>query len=587
MTDAYRITEEKCAQYLLEEPNPTLRAQIEQLLRSNTALGWQELFNRMDTYLQFGTAGLRGRMEAGYNRMNLVLVFRFAYALALEINEEKDKKRHIVVGYDGRLNSKEFAFEIADVVRSLGISVALFDQTIPTPICAYAVKHCEAKASVMVTASHNPGYDNGLKLFDEQGAQAFGSMLARIEKHMLQAPLRHQFLKMYENAPQKTLQSIGDDVVHHYMKDIETTKFFDNNELDHDINIVYTPLHGIGKKFFLKALRQEGFNHITLVEEQAEPDGKFPTVVFPNPEENHTLDFAHQLASVLKYDWVFANDPDADRLQVSCSDSAHNFIKLSGNEMGCILGYFALLKAKKKGISPLIASSIVSSRMLKAMCAKMNALYVDALTGFSNIIHAALEAEKKQGHQLVFAYEEAIGFLCGKVVLDKDGISAGARFMEIAGYLKKQKKTIWQLLDELFLEFGIFVNTQWSLRFDDSFAMASMQKFMSEVRMIPVEKIAKSLGQSECRKYDLQMIERDNDYETMQANVVIFEAKDRARLIVRPSGTEPKIKFYLETSEQASDQQSLWNKKRELNETVQKLRHNIENLFRDERGQDI
>ena len=195
---------------------------------------------------------------------------------------------------------------------------------------------------------------------------------------------------------------------------------------------------------FLTALSEEGFHQVEMVSLQAEPDGEFPTVSFPNPEENHTLDMAHELALKKGIAWVLANDPDADRLQVSTLDDSGSFRKLSGNETGAIFAYFSIIRAKRLNFRPILASSIVSSRMVKNMCQKLGADYVESLTGFGNIVAEAIRAEHDTGNQFVFAYEEAIGFLVGTVVLDKDGINAGVRFMEIIRYLKDTKKTVWE-----------------------------------------------------------------------------------------------------------------------------------------------
>lgn len=578
--NSYKHIEKKCAQYLLEEPNEVLKSEMRDLLDANTEDSRHELVSRMSHHLRFGTAGLRARMEAGYNRMNKVSVYRFSYALGHEICQGRQGSTDVVLGFDGRKNSRDFAEEVAVTLGSMGANVHLFDMNIPTPICAYATKHLQAAIGIMITASHNPSYDNGIKIFDRRSAQVTGPALQRIETNMALAPLRPDFIGDHEGyirhfSPKK----IGDEIIASYLHDIKQTQFFASDLLDHNVGIVYTPLHGVGKKFFLQALSQEGFNKVVVVAEQAEPDGGFPTVAFPNPEENHTLDRADMLAIATKCEWVFANDPDADRLQVSCYNSSGRFSKLSGNEMGSILGYFAILRAQEMGIKPLLASSIVSSRMLRAMCLQMGAHYVDSLTGFSNIADSAMRAETNGDHVFVFGYEEAIGFLVGQVVLDKDGINAGARFMEIVGYLSKSNKTIWQLLDELYLRFGLYVNTQWSMRFDDIAAMTTMAKMMAKVRALSTSEVANCLGQSECKKFDLSFEQKNNCYEGLRADVVIFEINQVVRLIVRPSGTEPKIKFYLELFDRATDLHLLSNKRSQLREKIAEQRANIEILF--------
>ncbi len=440
-----------CDEYLLEEPDADLRAQIQHLLSLKEA-GLLELENRLMHHLTFGTAGLRGRMEAGYNRMNLVSVYRFSYALGNEIllNNASGNKR-IVIGYDARENSELFALEAGRILCSMGADAHIFAACVPTPLCAYGVKFLTAEAGIMITASHNPKWDNGIKLFSKNSAQAHGRILKVIENHMVNAPLRSEFFaKHIHTLAAVRPQEIKEEVFLDYLAEIKKTKLFSREEVDAKINVVYTPLHGVGKKFFLAAVKEEGFDHVTVVEAQAEPDGQFPTVAFPNPEENHTLDLAYEVARAHDISWVFANDPDADRLQVCFRDENSDFRKLSGNEMGTILGYFAIKKAIAKGINPLVASSIVSSRMLRVMSEQLGAQYVDALTGFSNIVFSSLRKQNEGICRFVYGYEEAIGFLVDQVVLDKDGINAGARFMEIAGYLKKCNQTIMQFLETLY-----------------------------------------------------------------------------------------------------------------------------------------
>lgn len=572
-----QIIVDRCERYLMEEPMKKLRAEIQELLSSTKQEQWQDLRDRMQHNLSFGTAGLRGKMEAGYNRMNLVSVFRFSYALIQDLSAH-NKNVSVVIGYDARQNSRAFADEASLVFTSMGIAVHVFSTCMPTPLCAYATKRLNAAAGVMITASHNPVYDNGIKVFEHTSAQATGGLLRRIEANMAEVPLRSDFHRTISGNTLLKPKVIGDEIVDGYMRDIKETRFFPEKILSRDVKVAYTPLHGVGKKLFLRALLEEGFDNVMVVKEQSEPDGSFSTVQFPNPEEENTLNLAHRLAYEHACDLVIANDPDADRLQVSYPDSSGQMKKLSGNEIGSILGYFSILRAKEMGIRPLLASSIVSSRMLKTMCKAMNAQYIDALTGFSNIVSGIQNTKFDPEHRFVFGYEEALGFLMGLIVLDKDGIHAGVRFMEIAGLLKSAKKTIWQLLDDLYLKFGIFINTSWSWRFEGTHSMDLMKSVMAKVRNIELFRVAQLLDQSECKKFDL-LDEQKGSYEGLCADVVIFEMEGRCRLIVRPSGTEPKIKFYLELFDQATDQQMLSNKRSELSGMIVKLKNDIDRVF--------
>lgn len=547
--------------YLLEEPEDDLRKQIESLLENEDAAK-KELEDRLGKNCHFGTAGIRAKMEAGYNRMNLVSIYRFSHGLAQELLNEQPQPK-VVIGFDGRNNSKKFAEEASQVLSLLGLEVVILEKCVPTPLCAYATKYFNALVGVMITASHNPAYDNGVKLFGSNSAQLNGHKLKKIESYMESAPMRTEFYQGKNRVfiePQKCSELFAS-----YLKEIKKTALFDNESIDRTVSVVYTPLHGVGKELFLNALAAEGYSNIRVVSEQAMPDGNFPTLVFPNPEEEHTLDKAHQLAQNSHSSWVFAHDPDADRLQVSCPKNGE-YTKLSGNEMGVILGYFAIQKAKKLAIKPLVASSIVSSRMLKSMALSLDAQYADGLTGFSNIVEKALKAQELHDCHFVFGYEEAIGFLMGQAVLDKDGINAGLRFMEIAGLLKQDKKNIWQLLDELYLRFGVFCSTQWSIRFDGVGSMAKMSQLMQQLRNESPE-IAHMLKGPKASYYDLLMEQKNNCYTGLSADVLIFETM-AVRLIIRPSGTEPKIKVYLEIMDRVDDPLMLSNKRAELEEKM-------------------
>jgi len=558
---------QRCVNYLAEEPDEVLRSELKALKPG------PDLYDRMAHYVRFGTAGLRGRMQAGYNRMNIPTVYRLAYALGQEIGPHG----RVVVAFDGRHNSELYAREVVQVLGRFKAEILLFSESIPTPLCAFATKYLGGTIGVMVTASHNPAYDNGIKLFNNQGAQAHGPILTNIEKNMAQAPLRPDFYAG-DNAQVSGI-IIGEKIFQAYNQAIKNTQFFKPEELDKSVEVVYTALHGVGQKFFIRAAQEEGFQNISCVKAQACPDGAFPTLLFPNPEENHTLDMAHIQAIDHKISWVFANDPDADRLQVSNLNASGDLKKLSGNEMGSILGFFAIQKALERGEKPLVASSIVSSRMLETIAMKEGAYYVDALTGFNNITDAALKAQERTKSKFVFAYEEAIGFLVGSVVLDKDGINAGARFLEIAAWLKHKKISVWDLLDQLYVRFGLFMNTNWSLRFSGPQALASMDTIMTRVRDLDVGELALKLKLTELNKFDLSAGHNHSAYGEISGNIVIFENK-KFRLIIRPSGTEPKIKLYIELGEKIESPMVLSTKKKIGADNLRELRSAIEKILR-------
>lgn len=517
-----------------------------------------ELEDRLKKHLSFGTAGIRARVEAGYNRMNMVSVHRVAYGLAHVF----DNDTNVVVGYDARKLSDEFALQIAKTMGVFGFNVYIFTKCIPTPLCAFAAKYLNA-LGVMVTASHNPPMDNGVKLFNKDSSQLVGDDLIAIEEQIALAMGKNDFMTKYRSIYENYEPiKVSEQIISAYLDEIHKTKLSLTSH-NKEFSVVYTPLHGVGKETFLQALKHEGYSTPLMVKEQAEPDSNFSTVKYPNPEEEHSLDMAYQMAYEHNCSWVMANDPDADRLQVATLYNK-KFSKLSGNEMGAILGYFAIISAQQQGIKPLLASSIVSSRMLESICGEMGAMYVDALTGFANITEQALRAQNNSDHTYVFSYEEAIGFSFAQAILDKDGINAGLRFLQVIAYLDDKNKTVWQLLDELYLKFGIFVSHQWSLRFDGTLAHDKIAKMMSRIRQVSENEISSLFASDDCKKI-----------EVANGKVIIFEQANKFRFLIRPSGTEPKIKFYLELMDRATDLAMVSNKKARLEKLLLDYANNI------------
>lgn len=561
-----KLLEKKLESYLLEEPSDALKSEIKTLAQSRE--NEFELKDRLLHNLSFGTAGIRAKMESGYNRMNLVSVFRFAHSFAFTILKQRQKPK-IVIGYDARLNSQRFSEEIAQVLQALGIKTWCFNKCVPTPLCAFATKSLGADFGVMVTASHNPFLDNGIKIFGADSRQLIGEMLKVIEQNMAQATGRHVFWSDKKNKSIFKEEYVPQEIFEKYFLEIAYSKLFPNQPLKRDFKFVYTPLCGVGQEYFFKAAKAEGFLGMEEVLEQSEPNGHFPNLKFPNPEENGVLDLAYKLAFKKRISFVFANDPDADRLSVSALNNEQKMQQLSGNEMGVLLGYFAIKRALDQGHKPLVATSIVSSRMLKAMAQKMGAIYAESLTGFGNIAQAALEKEKISSSKLVFAYEEAIGFLIDKVVLDKDGINAGLRFLEIVSFLEQKKQSVWDFLDELYLEFGLFSSLQHSYRFSGPSAKDKMTQAMNNCRNIDLDKLKAST------KLSWQIADlNESGFSSMglsnNGNLIIYN-NEKGRMLVRPSGTEAKIKIYLELFGQLSDPSMLKCEKMRLNTALREI----------------
>lgn len=475
--------------YLREEPDAAYRNQIQDLPP-------QVLKTRLEGLWRFGTAGFRAPMHAGYTGMNRVSLSKIAYALGKYLAP----RSKVVIGYDGRHHSHEHAVLTARVLDALGHESWLFDKLLPTPICAFAIAELGAQAGVMITASHNPPQDNGIKIYGPDGAQLVAPATHQIEAILDQAPAYFEIPKSSE-----VPKSVPSSVMDAYFSKLPL------QVCQAPISIVYTPMHGVGTEYAVRALKQAGFENIHVVFSQGKPDGDFPTVKFPNPEEPGALDEALKLAREIDADLILANDPDADRLAVCVGQKI-----LSGNQVGILLGNY-LLKNYAGHKKPLVMTTVVSSRMLSKIAQGYQSDYAETLTGFANIAHSALEIEHTNSERFIFGYEEALGYAVNDRVRDKDGISAAVLFAQLFSELKAQNKTVWQELEELESRYGVFLGSSWSVK--------------GELNQI------------------LRAAENLTGFEKQKSRwpgLMSYTGDHELRLIIRPSGTEPKIKFYAE-----------------------------------------
>jgi phosphomannomutase len=477
------------SRYLLEESNSDYREQIKNLAPS-------DLKSRLEGKWRFGTAGFRAKMEAGYMRLNRVSVAKIAYAIGKSLTSPSK----IVIGFDGRHYSQEYALLVAQVLDAMGHESLLFSKMLPTPICAFAVTELKAQAGIMITASHNPPEDNGIKIYGHTGAQLIAPMTTQIESILDEAP-------SYTDIPRSQTEpkSAPESVIDAYFSKLPHCTRHD------EIKIVYTPMHGVGEPYARRAFKQAGFENIQVVESQAKPDGNFPTVKFPNPEEPGALDEAIKLAKETKADLILANDPDVDRLAVYVENRA-----LTGNEIGILLGNY-LIENYQGDKKPLVMTTLVSSRMLSKIAAAHQIDYAETLTGFANIMHGALKREAEQNVKFLFAYEEALGYCIGDQVRDKDGISAAVLFAQLFADLKAKNKTVCQELNRLFETYGFYQNISWSVRGELSHILAQAENLAGLTKQT-----------------------------SSVPGLILYTGEHDLRLIIRPSGTEPKIKFYAE-----------------------------------------
>jgi phosphomannomutase len=571
---------------LAEDPDPETRAELEALLKraeGRDAAATADLADRMSGPLQFGTAGLRGRVEAGLARMNRLNVARATWGLGSHLLDEAarggpdPRSRGVVVGFDGRHSSRGFAEEAASVLAGLRIPVRLFPDPIPTPLLSFSVPHLGTAAGVTVTASHNPPGDNGYKVYLPTGAQLVSPIDAAIAARIAAAP---RLAAMARPAAAdaavfglRLLVDVDDEAVEEaYLDGLARGAL--HAEAPVPVRIAYTAMHGVGHRLAIRALARAGFPGVASEPAQADPDGAFRTVAFPNPEEPGAMDRVLALAREARAELVLANDPDADRLAAAVPHpSGRGYRMLSGNEIGALLADDAMEHAQTDGKRKLVVTTIVSSSLLSRMARDRGAAYRETLTGFKWIADEAIRAEK-EGLAFVFGYEEALGFTVGPLVRDKDGIGAALRLAELARFLKSGGTSLLDRLDDLLVAHGLSHPVQWSVVLPGPEGRARIEAAMARLRAEPPA----CIGQSPVvRVLDAEAGEERVRGETRpspvpRADVLAFAAEDGARLTVRPSGTEPKIKFYLELVGAARDRAEVGPARARLEEEGQALR---------------
>lgn len=487
-----------------------------------------DLADRFDGTLQFGTAGLRGALGAGPNRMNRVVVIRAAAGLASYLLHRGPStglpRPRVVVGYDARRNSDVFARDTAAVMTGAGVEALLLPSALPTPVLAFAVRELGADAGVMVTASHNPPQDNGYKVYlggpGEDGAQIVPPADAAIATRIAAVGELADVPR-----PDDGWTLLGDDVHESYL---DAAAAVATPGTPRDLSVVLTPLHGVGGETAREALRRAGFDDVHLVAEQAEPDPAFPTVDFPNPEEPGAIDLALAAARERGADLVIANDPDADRCAVAVDDPASGWRMLRGDEVGALLGEY-LATRPGAPTSGTLACSIVSSQLLGRIAAAHGLEHAQTLTGFKWISRAP---------GLVYGYEEALGYCVAPgTVKDKDGVSAAVVVACLAAELKAQDRTLLDVLDDLARAHGLHATDQLSVRVDD---LTLIVQAMLTLRRQPPTELA---GSPVVQVDDLAL--GSDDLPPTDGLRYVTDGGDR--VVVRPSGTEPKLKAYLES----------------------------------------
>jgi phosphomannomutase len=502
---------ERARAWAADDPDPTTRAELEALIEQGET---PELADRFAGTLAFGTAGLRGELGAGSNRMNRVVVTRAAAGLAAYLKAGgAGRDASVVIGYDARHNSEAFARDTAEVTTGAGLRALVLPRPLPTPVLAYAIRELGCVAGVMVTASHNPPQDNGYKVYLGDGSQIVPPEDAEIAAHIDAVGA----VSAVARGDGWTI--LGDSIVDAYLDTVAGLA----GDGPRDLRLVYTPLHGVGATSVLQVLETAGFDTPYVVPQQEQPDPDFPTVSFPNPEEPGAMDLAMALAADRQVDLVVANDPDADRCAAAVPD-AHGWRMLRGDEVGALLAHH-LLTGGRTGT---YACSIVSSSLLAKMAAAAAQPYAETLTGFKWI-------SKVEG--LVFGYEEALGYCVDpEHVKDKDGVSALLLLCELAAAEKAQGRTLVDVLDDLALAHGLHATDQLSVRVGD---LGEMTRATDRLRATPPV----ALGGLRVEAVD-DLARGEGGLPPTEG--LRYRLEHGARVIVRPSGTEPKLKCYLE-----------------------------------------
>jgi phosphomannomutase len=553
------------------DPDPSSRAELEALLCSEDPTK-TDLADRFAGALEFGTAGLRGIVGAGPNRMCRAVVLRTTHGLACYLLETTPgaAQAGVVIGFDGRRLSREFAEDTACTLAGAGIHTQLFATVVPTPLLAFAVTHLACAAGVMITASHNPPEYNGFKAYWGNGAQIIPPIDVGIAKAIETAPPAKDVPRpsLEEAKARGLVRILGEDIAEAYLAEVK--KLSVRSDGDRSLSIVYTPMHGVGDELARRAFAGAGFANVTSVPEQQKPDGRFPTVQFPNPEEKGAMDLAFALGRSRKADLVVANDPDADRLAIALpsAESPTGHVQLTGNQVGVLLGHYLLTgglsdldrAVRPASGEPLVIASIVSSPMLGVIAGRLGAHYEEVLTGFKWIANRALDLKKEKGWSFVFGFEEALGYTPFELVRDKDGISAAVMFAELTAVLRAQKTTVLAHLEGLYRRYGLFVSSQVNVTRKGAEGIKELRAMMAKLRKDPPWQVAGHQVVSVRDYLGAQIIAKDGSKTPLalpKSDVLAFELASGSRIIARPSGTEPKAKFYFDVREPIAQGEAL------------------------------
>ncbi len=527
-----------------------LRAHLEQLEQDEKLL--EDCFYKT---LEFGTGGMRGEIGPGTNRMNIYTVRKASAGLARYVESfgEEAKKRGVVIAYDSRHKSQQFAMEAAKTLATHGIQTYVFDELRPTPELSFAVRHLRAFSGIVITASHNPPEYNGYKVYGEDGAQLPPHIADVVIEHVNAIENEWELAVEEEDVLKEKglIQIIGAQIDEAYIQKLKTISLRPELANEVDVKVVFTPLHGTANKLVQRGLREFGYDNVFVVKEQEQPDPNFSTVKSPNPEEHAAFELAIQLGKQVDADVLIATDPDADRLGIAVKNEQGEYIVLTGNQTGGLLLHYILSQKNEKGILPpngIVFKTIVTSEFGRAIAKSFGIETMDTLTGFKFIGEKIKQYEQTGEYVFQFGYEESYGYLIGDFARDKDAIQAAVLAVEVCAFYKKQGLSLYEALMQLFERYGYYQEGLRSLTLKGKEGAERIESLLATFRSEPPTIVANQRivireDYKTSERVHMETGEREN-IDLPKSNVLKYVLEDGSWFCVRPSGTEPKMKFY-------------------------------------------
>lgn len=528
---------------------PDLKAELESI-KGNA----EEISDRFYRSLEFGTAGLRGVIGAGTNRMNVYTVCRATQGLADFLNAHFENPS-CAIGYDSRIKSDYFSIESAKTLAANGVKVYLFSELQPTPCLSYAIRKFKTSGGIILTASHNPGKYNGYKCYDSNGYQMTDDEAEETYGYIQKVDYFTGIKSMdFDEAVEKGLiEYMGEEVIESFLDEVEKQCINKKACAEADLKVIYTPLNGTGNKPVRKILSRIGIKNVYVVPQQELPDGNFPTCPFPNPEIKQAFECALEMTKDIKADILLATDPDCDRVGIAVPGANGEYVLMSGNEVGAMLLNYLLSQKKANGslsANSVAVKSFVSTDLAEAIAKKYNCTFKNLLTGFKYIGELITNLEKEgRADDFVMGFEESYGYLAGTHARDKDAVVGSMLICEMAAYYKMQGKTLVDVMNDIYDEFGYYCNQVKSYQFEGEAGMARMDKIMTSLRENPPKELAgeRVVYIGDYKKsvaYNLDDA-TESKIDLPKSNVLAYKTDKGNGIIVRPSGTEPKIKAYI------------------------------------------